>query len=116
MGYVPCWKNEISRNYQLILAEYLNKGDCDQLDQIISTESIINIISNEIIARPVRAKKPYLTTLMTKFLKKHNLSVTTAPVKKKLAPEKFILRYLVLKKTLQCIREMRSKARLLPVN
>jgi len=108
MGYVPDWKSEISRNYKMIVEEYLKNKGSYQLEAIISPEAIIRIIENEILHPKDPVKRPFNITVFSKFLFYRNLPGKTSPVRKILSPEKFILRYLVLKRTLEIIREIRE--------
>jgi len=108
MGYVPDWKSEISRNYKMIVEEYLKNKGSYQLEAIISPEAIIRIIENEILHPKDPVKRPFNITVFSKFLFHRNLPGKTSPVRKILSPEKFILRYLVLKRTLEIIREIRE--------
>jgi asparagine synthase (glutamine-hydrolysing) len=109
MGYVPDWKAEITRNYNMILEEYLNNRECPQLDVVISTGSIIKMIGNEIVPKPLPSKNNLFTSIFKKIPLTRTPPKKSAPARKILAPEKFILRYLVLKRTLEIIRELRVK-------
>lgn len=108
MGYVPDWKSEIIRNYRMIPEDYFKGQDHYQLHTIISPESVIRIIKNEVIQKPRAAKRQFDRSVLSKFLFHRKSPGSAPPARKILPPEKFILRYLVLKRTLEIIRETRS--------
>lgn len=109
MGYVPDWKGEITRNYKMILEEYIYGKSCYKLENIISPESIISMIENEIILKQLPAKKYPLNSLFKNIPLLKKSPKAHSPARKILPPEKFILRYLVLKRTLEIIQEMRAR-------
>ena len=108
MGYVPDWKAEITRNYNMILEEYLNNQASHELDAFISTESVIKMIGNEIMYKPAAVKRNAFSSLFKKLPLPRKSHKTSSPARKILAPVKFILRYLVLKRTLEIIQDLKS--------
>jgi asparagine synthase (glutamine-hydrolysing) len=108
MGYVPDWKSEIIRNYNMISEEYLEDQDYYLLNAIISPESVRRIIGSEIIHPRSPVKKQFDIPALSKLLFHRKPPEIAPPARKILPAEKFILRYLVLKRTLEIIREMRS--------
>jgi asparagine synthase (glutamine-hydrolysing) len=108
MGYVPDWKAEITRNYNMILEEYLNNQASHQLDAFISTESVIKMIGNEIMNKPAAIKRNTFSSLIKKLPLSRKSHKPSSPARKILPPVKFILRYLVLKRTLEIIRDLKT--------
>ncbi len=110
MGYVPDWKTEIKRNKDLILEKYLLNMENPQLDSIIPAETVIQIMTKEILAKNMVNKSGVFHTWLKKIPFVSKPPAKPALKRKILAPEKFILRYLVLKRTLELVGEKRREA------
>ena len=112
MGYVPKWDRVLQENKSAIIHDNITGSPSPLLDDIISPDAVARVINGEIPSLP-SASSPgriyrYMTRKMSGMLRGHPESKPVRPV---LKPERFILRYLVLKKSLEIVQEERMGQR-----
>lgn len=111
-GYIADWKGELRKHLPVIKEQYLSERISLKIDDLIPPELMLRIIKNEIN----REGGNHSSGPAMNFIRGFGKSISFRQKKlkgstpKKMPPEKFILRYLVLRRTLEMVAERRRNA------